>query len=69
MTVIRVTVKLNESSKGGSIASKQVSVKHLHAPAYGKRVDIDKSIDTFQSFLAKCVEVLELEKAPNRVFD
>jgi hypothetical protein len=46
-----------------------VSVKSFQAPDYGKRVDVDKSTDTFQSFLAKCVEALKLEELPRRVFN
>lgn len=68
MTVIRVIVKPNETAKGKGPAGR-VSMQHLHAPAYGKRVDIEKEVDTFQSFLRKCTEVLELESVPKRVFD
>ena len=66
MTVIRVIVKPNETAKSQGPAGR-MSVQH--EPAYGKRVDIEKGVDTFQSFLRKCVEVLELECVPKRVFD
>jgi len=68
MTVIRVIVKPNETAKTQG-SGNRTSMQHLHAPAYGKRVDIEKGSDTFQSFLRKCMEVLELDTLPKRVFD